>query len=50
MTTDPRETLEAQEEALEARARLARGFGGWYGAVTVLVVVAIVVLIVWFVV
>ena len=48
VTVDPRETLEAEEKALEARERLGRGLGGWFLAVTAAIVIAIVVVIVVF--
>jgi hypothetical protein len=49
VTVDPRETLEAEQRALEGRERLARGIGRFWIALVVAVAVGIVVLIVWFV-
>ena len=49
MTTDPRETLQAEEQALEARERLARGIGRFWIALAAVVAVGIVVVVIWFV-
>ena len=48
MTVDPRETLEAEERALEGRERLGRGIGKFWIALVVAVAIGIVVLIVVF--
>ena len=48
MSVDPRDTLEAQERAVEGRDRLGRGFGKFWVALVALVAIGIVVLIVVF--
>ena len=46
MTVDPREQVEAQEQALEGRERLGRGIAKFWVALAAVVVIGIVVLIV----
>jgi hypothetical protein len=48
VTVDPRETLEAEEQALEARERLGRGIGKFWIALLVAVAIGIAVVIVVF--
>ena len=48
MTVDPRETLEAEKQALEGRERLGRGIGKFWIALVVAVAIGIVILIVVF--
>ncbi len=49
MTVDPRETLEAEKQALEGRERLGRGIGKFWVAFVAAVAIGVVILIVVFV-